>query len=86
MFSLYSKIFCLDEIHHLPNFDEIFDSYFAHEIYFLFHKTPLICAVENENAKIVQLLLSHSKIDVNTKTIFNQHLYDFKLVYKCHFK
>lgn len=44
----------------------------------LFHKTPLICAVENENAKIVQLLLSHSKIDVNTKTIFNQYLYHSK--------
>ena len=34
-----------------------------------FQKTPLHLAVEKENADIVRLLLSHPKIDVNTKSI-----------------
>ena len=38
------------------------------EIY-LFNKTPLIIAIEKENIKIVKLLLSNDKIDINAPYI-----------------
>lgn len=36
-----------------------------------FDKTALHMATEKENLKIIQLLLSHKQIDVNTKLIYS---------------
>lgn len=38
---------------------------------FIFYKSILIIAVQEENAKIVELLLTNNKIDVNFKAVFN---------------
>lgn len=38
---------------------------------FCFNKTALHVAVENNHLEIVRILLSHPKIDVNIKYIFN---------------
>ena len=45
-------------------------------VIFIFHKTPLHIAIEKENEKIVELLLSNPKIDLNIKSIFKIWYYD----------
>lgn len=37
---------------------------------FVFNKIALHIAVENENAKLVKLLLSQKEVDINNKFIF----------------
>lgn len=39
------------------------------KFYFHFHRPPLIIAAQKGNTKIVQLLLSNKKIDVNYKAV-----------------
>lgn len=45
----------------------------------LFHKTPLISAVEMENIEIIKLLLTHENIDVNIPFILNKLFYKISI-------
>lgn len=46
---------------------------------YISYKSPLFVAIQNENIKIVELLLSHPDIDVNYRNILNNHhLIQFK--------
>lgn len=48
-------------------------------VIFIFHKTPLHIAVEKENEKIVELLLSNPTINVNEKIILHKNCYKYNL-------
>ena len=53
-------------------FNTIQKSSISMKFIFDFYKTPLCIAVERQNIKIIDILLNHSKIDVNLKDeIFN---------------
>lgn len=41
-------------------------------LFYFFNTTPLSLAIETGSSEIVQLLLSHPKIDVNSKVLINK--------------
>lgn len=54
-------------------------------LFFFIYKYPISVAIENGNANIVNLLLSHPKIDVNSQYIFFSSFITFIYIFKFHF-
>ena len=58
---------------------------FFNEIILFFYKTALYLAIENENIKIIRLLLKRKDIDVNIKSIKAQLIYNVSILYQFSF-